>query len=502
MANDMSDSTMYKRSVIILALLLAACAHAPGQHEPGQAALAQPTSASKAAAADDVSDTNDEQAVADDDSADTAGKQNNLPKQDLTGDMLYGFLLGDVAEQRGNQALAAQTYLELANATQDRRVARRAAQLAFEARQMEQAVAAFKLWVKLEPDSLQAKQLLLSVLISGDKLEDARPYIVDMLAEHPDKAGHALRQIYPLLAQHPDKEAVYKLVADLAQPYADEMEMHLVLAQAAAGASNYSLALTEARKARQLRSDSGEAAQLEAQLLYKETPQQGLGVLNKFLAAHSDVGDTRLTYARMLLAQKQYAESREQFKILLAAHPKNPDSAFAVAMLSLEMGDLDLAEHALHQSLDNGKKDASTVYFHLGQLNETRKRDTEALQNYRLVTDGDNAYGARLRVVYLLYKGGQLEEAREYLRQTGVRGEQQRVQVTLAEAQLLRDAKQPVAAYDVLEQGMKQSPDNVELMYEAALMAEPLGKLDAFEQLLRKVIEIKPDHAQAYNALA
>ena len=343
--------------------------------------------------------------------------------------------------------------------------------------------------------------MLLSVLISGDKLEEARPYMVEMLAEHPDKAGHVLRQIYPLLAQHPDKEGVYKLVADLVQPYADVMEMHLVLAQAAAGTSNPTLALAEVRKARQLRPDSGEAAQLEAQLLYKEAPQQGLALLYKFLAAHPDVGDTRLTYARMLLAQKKYAESREQFKLLLAAHPKNPDSAFAVAMLSLEMGDLDLAEHALHQSLDNGKKDASTVYFHLGQLSETRKRDAEALQNYRLVTDGDNAYAARLRVVYLLYKAGQLDEAREYLRQTGVRGEQQRVQVTLAEAQLLRDAKQPGAAYDVLEQGMRQLPDNPELMYEAALMAEPLGKLEAFEQLLRKVIAIKPDYAQAYNAL-
>jgi tetratricopeptide (TPR) repeat protein len=33
------------------------------------------------------------------------------------------------------------------------------------------------------------------------------------------------------------------------------------------------------------------------------------------------------------------------------------------------------------------------------------------------------------------------------------------------------------------------------------MMADKLGKPDEFEQLLRKLIQIKPDHAHAYNAL-
>jgi len=53
----------------------------------------------------------------------------------------------------------------------------------------------------------------------------------------------------------------------------------------------------------------------------------------------------------------------------------------------------------------------------------------------------------------------------------------------------------------VLTQGLEKMPNHPDLLYETAMLAEQLGKHDVFEQLMRKVIEVKPDHAQAYNAL-
>ena len=77
----------------------------------------------------------------DDDEAPTAaplappsGAPQNLPLQDLTGQTLYDFLLGEIALQRGNPGLAAQTFLELAKRTRDPRVARRAVEVANAAR--------------------------------------------------------------------------------------------------------------------------------------------------------------------------------------------------------------------------------------------------------------------------------------------------------------------------------------------------------------------------------
>ena len=475
----MPNMMMLKRSAIALSLLLAACAHAPQQ-----VVVEQPVPQQEEASPHPV-----------------AEPQLNLPKLELNGGMLYEFLLGDIASQRGNPELATQVYLDLANDTKDPRVARRAAQLAFDAHQMDKSVEALKLWLRLEPSSHQAKQLLITALLSGGKLEEARPYLVEMLAAYPAQTGHTFTQVYSFLTRYPDKDAALKLLQDLARPYPRVEEGHLVQAQAAAIAGKHEIALKEVRQARVLRPEWEMAALLEAQLMQQDSPQQALALLNKYLAAYPDAAEARLLYARMLLDQKQYAEARTEFQHLLGMHPESGDLAFAVAMLSLQMGELDRAESELRLALTKGKKDESTVYYYLGQLNEAKKHEAEALQNYRQVQDGEYAFDAHLRVAYLFYKAGKLDEARGYLHQANAQNNQQRVQLLLIESGLLRDAKQVEAAYQVLTQGLEKLPNHPDLLYETAMLADQLGKREAFEQMMRKAIEVKPDYAQAYNAL-
>ena len=428
-------------------------------------------------------------------------QQTNLPRLELNANRLYAFLLGEVAGQRGNPELAARVYLDLSNDTQDPRVARRAAQLALDTRQMDKAMEALTLWLKLEPSSHQSKQLLVTVLLSNGKLEEARPLMAEMLANFPARAGHTFTQIYSLLARHPDQGAVFQLLHGLAQPYPKAPEGHMVQAQAASAAGKRWEALQEVREARMLRPEWEAAALLEAQLLRQESPQQALAMLKDYVAAHPKASEARLLYARMLLEQKRYPESRTEFLRLLEEHPESADLAFAVAMLSLEMGKLDEAEQELRQALAKGKSDEDTVYYYLGQLGEAKKNNSEAIQNYGQVKGGEYAYTAHMRTAYLLYKSGKPEEAREYLHQVEPRNNQQRIQLLSAEAQMLREMKQVEAAYNVLAQGLEKLPNQPDLLYETAMLAEQLGRHDTFEQMMRRVIEIKPDHAQAYNAL-
>ena len=472
---------MMKRSAIIFSLLLAACAHAPQQAKD----ISAESEAEQEAPAPEPQ----------------AEKPLNLPKQELTGQMLYEFLMGDVANQRGRADLAARIYIKLAKSTRDPRVAARAANLAYESHDMEVAIEAFNLWQELEPTSLQARQMLSTMLISGGRLDEARPHLVSMLAAYPDKVGHALMRIYPFLLRHPDKTAVFDLVKELAQPYPGASEAHLVMAQAADAAGKRDIALVEVRKARELNPGLETAALFEAQLIQRESPQKSLELLKKYVSSRPQATEVRLYYARMLLEQKQYAESRKEFQYLYEIHPESADLAFAIAMLSIEMGDLEQAETRLHQALNKGKKNEAAVYYYLGQLNEAKNNDEEALRCYQKVEEGEHVYSARLRMAALAAKAGKLEEAREYLQQTTPQNNQQRAQLLLNEAQLLREARQVEAAYQVLLQGLEKLPNYPNLLYVTAMLADQLGKHDEFEQMMRKVIELKPDNAQAYNAL-
>ena len=70
-----------------------------------------------------------------------------------------------------------------------------------------------------------------------------------------------------------------------------------------------------------------------------------------------------------------------------------------------------------------------------------------------------------------------------------------------AEVSLLRESKQYQLAYDLLAKALLETPDDIDLLYDQAMMAEKLGAPDDMERLLRQIIKLDPDHHHAYNAL-
>jgi Flp pilus assembly protein TadD len=98
-------------------------------------------------------------------------------------------------------------------------------------------------------------------------------------------------------------------------------------------------------------------------------------------------------------------------------------------------------------------------------------------------------------------KQGKVDEARAFLQKVSTDNPDDRVQLTVAEAQLLRDANRNRDAYDILGQALKDDPEQPELLYDYALTAEKLERYDVLESNLRKLMEVRPDHAHAYNAL-
>ena len=71
----------------------------------------------------------------------------------------------------------------------------------------------------------------------------------------------------------------------------------------------------------------------------------------------------------------------------------------------------------------------------------------------------------------------------------------------MAEVQLLRDQRLYQEAYKVQTELVAIAPDDAELVYDQAMLAEKAGQPDTMEQLLRQVIARQPDYHHAYNAL-
>src|SRR5258708_8893965 len=185
----------------------------------------------------------------------------------------------------------------------------------------------------------------------------------------------------------------------------------------------------------------------------------------------------------------------------MASGRDSSDMAVAVARLSLQLKDYDAAEKYLKSLIESPYRDKDGVRLYLGQVAEERKNLPEALRWYGEVSGGEQCVQAEIRYAQVLARQGKLDEARAHLQQAAAKDSQQRVQLVLAEAQLLRDANQPKAAFDLVGQALERLPNNPELLYDYAMLAEKIERVDILEASLRKLIEIRPEHAHAYNAL-
>lgn len=424
-----------------------------------------------------------------------------LPEQELTEPLLYEMLLAEIALQRGNPALAAQTYADLARRTRDPRVARRAVEVANFARTPQFALEAARIWHDADADSVQALQTLTALLVNARKVDEAEPYLAKLLERDGEAAAGGFMQLSRLLAANPDKPANLRVVRKLAARHPQVPQAQLAIAQAAYAAGDDAAALAAARRAAEMRPGWDAAAIYEAQVLQRKSPELAAASLAAFLGRHPESREARLAYARLLTGEHRYAEARAEFEKLLAAFPDNGDVRYAVGLLALQLKDYATAETSLQRLLEMGFRDPHGVRFMLGQAAEEQKKWAAALRWYESIPHGDSNYlPSRLRIANVMGKQGKLTEARAYLRTLDTEGDQG-VQVLIAEAQLLRDANQHRDAFELLGGALKARPEQPELLYDHAITAEKLERFDVLEKSLRTLIRLKPDYAHAYNAL-
>jgi len=424
-----------------------------------------------------------------------------LPGVELSEDLLFKMMLAEVAVQRGQPHIAVQAYLELARETRDPRIAQRATEVAWNARFSSAALEAAGIWLQADPGSTQARQIIAGLLVNQSQIAEAQPHLEKWLAADRENIGPNFLQLNSLLARHQDKAAVFKLLQALAKPYPDVPEARLAVAQAAWNADEQQASLDQARAALKLRPDWEIAALFVAQVLARRSDDEAMRYLGEYLEVHPKARDVRLHYARLLVNLKRYDEARKQFEALVAEYPQNTDVGMAVALLAIQANDYDAAEAQLKRVLEMNYKDPDVARYYLGQLNEERQRFDEALKWYSAVTQGEQYINAQSRYAGILAKQGKLPEARQHLQQAAARDNQQRVQLAQAEAQLLRDANQYQAAFELLGQALEKMPNTPDLLYDHAMAAEKVDRIDVLEGNLKRLIQLRPDHAHAYNAL-
>ncbi|WP_020184148.1 MULTISPECIES: tetratricopeptide repeat protein [Methylotenera] len=418
-----------------------------------------------------------------------------------TPEFVYTYLLGEIAGQRGDVTLASQLFLDLAKKTRDPRLAERSARAAAYANQPAIALQASTLWVELDPSSIEAQQASSQLLVASGNFKQAKPHIEKLLAK-PDTRANGFLYLNTLLANQKDKNEVLQAVQELAAPYPTLPEAQFAIAQAALIADKPAIAETALATANQLRPGWEAAALMQGQMLFRESPDKAANFYQGFLKQYPQANDVRMSYAKLLVNQKRFEEAKPEFVKLIDAAQGSPEISAVVGLLSLESSDYASADKYFEQSIANGFKEPEQLYLYLGRSSELQKQDAKALVWYDKVSATSERYlESRLSAANVIARTKSLDAAIKMLDDVNELTPEQQTIVIQTQANMLGQAKRNQESFDLMTKAVSNLPNSPELIYDYAMAAERLGKLDVMETELRKVILMKPDYAAAYNAL-
>lgn len=428
--------------------------------------------------------------------------------------LFYQVLLGDLKVEEGDPGAGYSIFLDAARKTNDPQLYRKAVDIALQAHSGESALQAARAWKQALPNSREANEIVLQILIALNRLDDTvRPLKADIALAAPDEHNMAILAIPRLYAHAVDKKlaasVVEKALSDELNKPATGAAAWTTVGRMRLAADDTAGALEAARRGQAVEPASEGPALLALELMSSKVPQAEPIVLT-YLAGDDPAPEVRLAYVRVLLDAQRAREARVQLHILTTKLPDFAQGWLVQGALQQQDSQSSNAEASLKHYIDlaraQNKEPENTrgltqAYLLLSQIAEQRGDYGQAEAWLDRVDNSRDLFSVRGQRASILAKQGKLAEGLELIRAAPENTPADARIKLMAQVQLLRSNKQYEAAYNMLAAASAKDPTDADLLYDQAMLADKLSRPAEMERLLRKLIALKPDDPQAYNAL-
>jgi len=434
------------------------------------------------------------------DSAD--GTQEKLVVAGLSQDLIYEYLLGDIAARRGDPVTAAGAMTRAAELSSNLEITLRAFSMSMEAGRYEQALELSELLASIDSDypGERALALRLQALMALDREEDVFHTLVALIDTLPDQA-ELPQYIAQTLGRTPEPGRWLALIERVAIHFEDNPWTQLSAGWLAYRADDGDRAQASLDRALVLKPGWEEVALLKFSHLRQNDDHGPVAAFAiDFLDRYPDRVRLRLAYGRLLAEWNDNLAALSQFEKLLEFDPRNIDALYAAGILSQGLAFLDQAKTYFETLLEHyPQEDRSRLY--LGQILSEQGEYDDALDLLREIVSADLYFDVQIRVGFVLADAGRIEEALEHLADVTPKSQDEQVRIYLAREQVLRDSGQPEQALELLSAALIDIPDHPDLLYARGLVTAIMDRVAEHERDMRRLIEIDPENAHAYNAL-
>ena len=446
-------------------------------------------------------------ATGDNGSGESGAAQSKTPAQlaieevPFSQDHLYKLLVAEFAGRSGDFTTAVENYLEVARTTRDPNVAERAVRIAVFSRDIELGIVAATLWADIAPDSIEARQVLAALFLREGRADEATEHLARLLEQLEQVPGRGFSAIGDMLSREKDKKLAVGIMHRLVEKYADNPNATFALAHLLARVGQMEPAIELFKQVMEESPDNDRAVMLLARIQLRQG-QAGVALktLSDFLERFPATQTVRMTYGRMLVDSKRYDEARSQFERLASESPEDSDVRYALGLLLLQTSHLDKAQEQF-QALTAIQARREAAYYYLGQIAEARQDPEAAVASYRQVDSGEHRLSAQIRVAVITAQLGDIAKARSHLHGLPSENSQDALRIYRAEAEILTKSDRLDEALEVYNAAAEDFPDNTDILYARAMLAEKLNRLDVLESDLRSILSREPNNADALNAL-
>ncbi|MDM7942305.1 MAG: tetratricopeptide repeat protein [Hydrogenophaga sp.] len=435
----------------------------------------------------------------------------------LNAPLFYQLLLGELNVRAGEPGTGYSFILDAARKQRDPLLYRRAVEVALQARSGDAALAAARAWAQELPGSSEARRFELQILLALNRVGETGPVLQAILKGASDAdRNDTINAIPQTFSRASDKSLAAAVVREALGPYLKQ-PAHAAPAFTSIGRMYFVQdQLPEALVSARLGHTADPASPFPALLaleLMERGEQEAEPIVRQQLEASSITTSTdtavALSYARTLLDAQRNVEARVQLEKLTTRQADQAEPWLLLGSLQLQENALPAATASLEKYMtlarqagdERSARGLTQAYLMMSQIAEKRQDYAAAAAWLDRIENADDIMAAQMRRASLLARQGQMPQARALLRsQPERRPEDARLKL-VAEAQLLREFKAWQEAYEVYGEAVARYPDEADLRYDQAMMAEKAGKPADMEVLLRALIAAKPDFHHAYNAL-
>ncbi|MGC1522864.1 MAG: tetratricopeptide repeat protein [Steroidobacteraceae bacterium] len=430
------------------------------------------------------------------------------PKPDESAPQSFYTVTAEIALARHQPRVAALQYAAAAAHETDVKLLERAAQVAAEALQPSLAEKVAARWLQVDPQSVEAQRAAARAALALYKIDQAAAHYRTVLANSPIGTDAEFMALESELGGNDNIFGARQVADRLVGAFPSSAAALRVQGLTALRADDPAAAVRSLTAALALASaavpegDPGHHELLQtlerAQIMAGDV--DGPLTRAQEAIARQDTPANRLDYALLLMTAQRDSAASQQLEILTQNSDYAPVAVRLLGLVEYQEGHFEAATQRFAQ-LVRTERYLDDAFYYLGLIADRRGDPEQALRFYAQVQSGENTVPALLRAAAILQKHGAAAAAEELLDRL-VEDEPQRApEILAARARMYADLADYTHAISVLDRGMKDYPDSVDLRYAMASTYEDMGRVAAALHELAGLLNARPDDPAAMNAL-